>query len=47
MSQPFNILSRREFVSRNARLAALAAMSTLTDIPLVVDRKSTRLNSSH
>lgn len=38
MKSSINILSRRDFLSRSARLGSLAALSALTDIPLVMQR---------
>lgn len=38
MNTPFQIHSRREFLSRTTRLASIAALGSLTDIPFVMQR---------
>jgi len=38
MNQPFNILSRRSFLSHAGKLGLGAALASLTDVPLVVKR---------
>lgn len=38
MNSSFNILTRRDFISRATRVASLAALGALTDVPLVMQR---------
>ncbi len=38
MNSSINILTRRDFLSRSTRLASLAALSSLTDVPMVMQR---------